>query len=98
MAHVDDAQTHSANAAFIKSSMRAQLFDRDYDLALVRKWRERGAHSALHTLTSSHTRLVVAIATRFRHYGLPIGDLIQEGNLGLMEAAALFEPERDVRL
>jgi RNA polymerase sigma-32 factor len=42
-------------------------------------------------------RLVVAMAARFRHYGLPMSDLVQEGNVGLMQAAARFEPEREVR-
>jgi RNA polymerase sigma-32 factor len=42
-------------------------------------------------------RLVIALAGRFRHYGLPMADLVQEGHVGLMEAAARFEPERDVR-
>jgi len=44
-----------------------------------------------------HTRLVIATAAKFKHYGLPMGDLIQEGNLGLMQAANKFEPDRDVR-
>jgi RNA polymerase sigma-32 factor len=97
MAHIDDAETHRANSVFIKSSMRAPLLDRDHELELARRWRESGDQAALHALVTSYTRLVVSIAVRFRHYGLPIGDLIQEGNLGLMQAAARFEPERDVR-
>ena len=97
MAHLDDAQTRRANSAFIKSSMRTPLLERDRELALARRWREHGDQSALHALTTAHTRLVVAIAAQFRRYGLPTGDLIQEGNLGLMEAAARFEADRDVR-
>jgi RNA polymerase sigma-32 factor len=53
--------------------------------------------AALHTLVRAYTRLVVSTAARFRNYGLPMGDLVQEGNVGLMQAAARFEPERDVR-
>ena len=52
---------------------------------------------ALHQLTEAHMRLVIALAVRFRHYGLPIADLIQEGHVGLLEAAARFDPEREVR-
>jgi RNA polymerase sigma-32 factor len=97
MAHIDDSETHRANTAFIGSAMRVPLLERDHELALARRWRERGDQAALHALVTAHTRLVVSIATRFRHYGLPMGDLVQEGNLGLMEAAARFEPARDVR-
>ena len=51
----------------------------------------------MHRMTQAHMRLVIAIAARFRHYGLPVADLIQEGHIGLLEAAARFEPEREVR-
>src|SRR6202040_343124 len=51
----------------------------------------------MHTLARAHMRLVIALAVRFRHYGLPMADLIQEGHVGLLEAAARFEPEREVR-
>ena len=51
----------------------------------------------MHELVNCYTRLVISMASRFRNYGLPIGDLVQEGNVGLMQAAARFEPERDVR-
>ena len=50
-----------------------------------------------HELASAHMRLVIALAARFRHYGLPMADLIQEGHVGLLQAAARFEPEREVR-
>ena len=51
----------------------------------------------MHHLTAAHMRLVIALAARFRHYGLPMADLVQEGHVGLLEAAARFEPEREVR-
>lgn len=51
----------------------------------------------MHTLARAHMRLVIALAVRFRHYGLSLADLIQEGHVGLLEAAARFEPDRDVR-
>jgi RNA polymerase sigma-32 factor len=97
MAHIDDPRTQRANLAFIRSSMEAPLLTRDHEFDLARRWRERMDEAALHELILSYTRLVVATASRFRNYGLPIGDLVQEGNVGLMQAAARFEPERDVR-
>lgn len=97
MAHIDDADTQRSNVAFIKNSMKVPLLERDHEFALARRWRESGDQTALHELVTAYTRLVVATASRFRHYGLPLGDLIQEGNLGLMHAAARFEPSREVR-
>jgi RNA polymerase sigma-32 factor len=97
MSHIDDPATQRANLAFIRSSMQAPLLSRDHEFELARRWREKLDEAALHELILSYTRLVIATAGRFRNYGLPIGDLVQEGNVGLLQAAARFEPERDVR-
>lgn len=83
--------------AFIRASMREPLLARDHEQELASRWREQADQKALHQLVCAYTRLVVSAATRLRHYGIPIGDLIQEGNVGLMQAAARFEPARDVR-
>ena len=82
---------------FVKAAMAARFLERDEERALAESWRYRGDEAALHELASAHMRLVIALAARFRHYGLPIADLIQEGHVGLLEAAARFEPEREVR-
>jgi RNA polymerase sigma-32 factor len=82
---------------FIKKSMSQALLSRDDEFDLAMRWRQSGDEQALHALIRAYTRLVVATASRFRHYGLPMGDLVQEGNVGLMQAAARFEPEREVR-
>jgi len=97
MAHVDDPQTKQSNLSFIKQSMREPLLERDHEFELARRWREEDHEESLHALVRSYTRLVVSTASRFKNYGLPLGDLIQEGNVGLMQAAARFEPDRDVR-
>src|SRR5689334_7843875 len=97
MAYIDDPETQRANLTFIKASMREPLLSRDHEFDLARKWREENNTAALHELVRAYTRLVVATAARFRNYGLPMGDLVQEGNVGLMQAAARFEPDRDVR-
>jgi RNA polymerase sigma-32 factor len=73
------------------------LLSRDHEFELARSWREDGKEDALHELVRAYTRLVVSTASRFRNYGLPMGDLVQEGNVGLMQAAARFEPDREVR-
>ncbi|MEM7444940.1 MAG: RNA polymerase factor sigma-32 [Pseudomonadota bacterium] len=97
MAYIDDLQTQKANLDYIRASMREPLLSRDREFGLARRWREEGDEEALHELVRSYTRLVVSIATKYRNYGLPMGDLVQEGSVGLMQAAARFEAEREVR-
>ncbi|KAA5803652.1 RNA polymerase factor sigma-32 [Alkalicaulis satelles] len=82
---------------YLKQAMDTPLLEREEELALATAWREEGDEAALHKLTSAYMRLVVAVAAKFRHYGLPFPDLVSEGNIGLMQAAARFEPERGVR-
>ncbi len=82
---------------YVRAAMRAPLLNADHERHLARRWREQRDERALHELTRAYLRLVVAMAGRFRHYGLPMSDLVQEGNVGLMQAAARFEPEREVR-
>jgi RNA polymerase sigma-32 factor len=65
---------------------------------LAKRWREQGDHEAAHKLVNSHLRLVAKIARGYRGYGLPISDVISEGNIGLMQAVQRFEPERGFRL
>jgi RNA polymerase sigma-32 factor len=97
MAHIDDPETQKANLNFIKASMKEPLLMRDHEFELARQWREEADVAALHELVRAYTRLVVATAVRFRNYSLPMGDLVQEGNVGLMQAASRFEPDREVR-
>ena len=97
MAYIDDPDTQRANMAYIKNSMNEPLLSREHEQHLARKWRDEHDEEALHELVRSYTRLVVATASKFRNYGLPLGDLIQEGNVGLMQAAERFEPDREVR-
>lgn len=97
MAHIDDPHTQKANLDYIRTSMAEPLLEKEHELDLARRWRDDGNEKALHELVRSYTRLVVSAASKFRHYGLPIGDLIQEGNIGLMQAANRFEPERELR-
>jgi RNA polymerase sigma-32 factor len=82
---------------FVKAAMNAPYLERDEEHELAVRWRDDKDERALGKLTAAHMRLVISIASRFRHFGLPMGDLIQEGHVGLLEAAARFEPERQVR-
>lgn len=77
--------------------MKAPYLTREQEHELAVRWRDQRDEKALEQLSLSHTRLVISVASRFRNFGLPLGDLIQEGHVGLLEAAARFEPEREVR-
>jgi RNA polymerase sigma-32 factor len=96
MAQYDTAST-GADRRYLKRAMSAPLLERDRELELARRWREKGDERALHEICTAYMRLVVAVAARFRNYGLPMSDLVQEGNVGLMLAASRFEPERELR-
>ncbi|HRE45930.1 MAG TPA: RNA polymerase factor sigma-32 [Terricaulis sp.] len=97
MAISETSELQRGAQRFIRDAMRAPLLAADHERELARRWREDADEAALHELTRAYMRLVVAMAGRFRHYGLPLSDLVQEGNVGLMQAAARFEPEREVR-
>ena len=97
MAYIDDPQTQRANLKFIKTSMQEPLLSREIEYDLAKRWRDSQDEVALHKLVRAYTRLVISIASRFRNYGLPMGDLVQEGNVGLLQAAERFEPDRGVR-
>src|SRR6201996_9126668 len=74
------------------------ILTQEEEAALGRRWRNHGDREAAYRLVTSHLRLVAKIAMRYRGYGLPIADIISEGNLGLMQAVKRFEPERGFRL
>ncbi len=91
------ASTSASSRDFVRAAMRAPYLERNEEHELAILWREKKDQAALDRLTSAHMRLVIAIAARFRNFGLNMSDLIQEGHVGLLEAAARFEPDRDVR-
>lgn len=97
MALTETLELRRGAQSYVRTAMRAPLLDAKHERDLARLWREEGDERALHELITAYLRLVVAMASRFRHYGLPMSDLVQEGNVGLMQAAARFEPEREVR-
>jgi RNA polymerase sigma-32 factor len=97
MAFAATPTIRDANREFIRISMSAPLLTREHELSLARRWREEDDEAALHELVLAYMRLVISTAAKFRNYGLPMGDLVQEGTVGLMQAAERFEPDREVR-
>lgn len=87
----------SVNYNIIKDSLNAPYLDKDEELALVIKWREQQDDAALHEIIRSHMRLVISVSSRFKRYNLPLSDLVQEGCIGLLEAASRFALDRGVR-
>jgi len=90
-------ETGNADRKFVRRAMKAPLLEQEHELDLARRWRDQQDEQALHELTTAYMRLVISMAAKFRNYGLPMSDLVQEGNVGLMQAAARFEPAREVR-
>ena len=88
---------NSSDRQFVRTAMKVALLEPAHEASLARRWREQNDEGALHELTTAYMRLVIAMASKLRHYGLPMADLVSEGNVGLMQAAARFEPEREVR-
>ncbi|MBC7146249.1 MAG: RNA polymerase factor sigma-32 [Thioclava marina] len=80
-----------------REAMRAEFLDAETEAELARAWRDRRDEQALHRLVTAYMRLAISMASKFRRYGAPMNDLIQEASLGLMKAADKFDPERGVR-
>ena len=82
---------------FSRKAMKAELLDAETELKLAFAWRDQRDEAALHRLITAYMRLAISMASKFRRYGAPMNDLIQEAGLGLMKAADKFDPDRGVR-
>ena len=80
-----------------RKAMKAELLDPETELRLAYAWRDQRDEAALHRLVTAYMRLAISMAAKFRRYGAPMNDLIQEAGLGLMKAADKFDPDRGVR-
>ncbi len=83
---------------YIEEIRRVPMLEPHEEYMLAKRWREHDDLEAVHKLVNSHLRLVIRIATGYRGYGVPISELISEGNVGLMQAVKRFEPEKGFRL
>ena len=88
----------SGLSRYLAEIRRFPMLEPQEEYMLARSWREHGDRDAAHRLVTSHLRLVAKIAMGYRGYGLPIGEVISEGNVGLMQAVKRFEPEKGFRL
>src|SRR5579859_4888420 len=83
---------------YLEEIRRFPMLEPQQEFMLAKRWREHGDRDAAHKLVTSHLRLVAKIAMGYRGYGLPISEVISEGNVGLMQAVKRFEPEKGFRL
>ncbi|ESR27048.1 RNA polymerase sigma factor RpoH [Lutibaculum baratangense] len=83
---------------YLEEIRRFPMLEPDEEFMLAKSWREHGDREAAHRLVTSHLRLVAKIAMGYRGYGLPVGEIISEGNVGLMQAVKRFEPDKGFRL
>jgi RNA polymerase sigma-32 factor len=85
-------------ARYMEEIRRFPMLEPQEEYMLAKRWREHGDRDAAHKLVTSHLRLVAKIAMGYRGYGLPISEVISEGNVGLMQAVKRFEPDKGFRL
>ena len=90
--------TEGSLSQYFREIWKFPLLEKEEEQMLATRWVEEGDVDAAHKLVTSHLRLVAKIAMGYRGYGLPVADLISEGNIGLMKAVKKFEPERGFRL
>src|SRR5216110_2458091 len=88
----------SGLARYLEEIRRFPMLEPQDEFMLAKRWREHGDRDAAHKLVTSHLRLVAKIAMGYRGYGLPIAEVISEGNVGLMQAVKRFEPDKGFRL
>ncbi|MDE2228949.1 MAG: RNA polymerase sigma factor RpoH [Alphaproteobacteria bacterium] len=85
-------------ARYLEEIRRFPMLEPEEEYMLAKRWREHGDKDAAHKLVTSHLRLVAKIAMGYRGYGLPLSELISEGNVGMMQAVKRFDPDRGFRL
>ena len=90
--------TEGSLSQYFREIWKFPLLEKDEEQMLATRWTEHGDVDAAHKLVTSHLRLVAKIAMGYKGYGLPVADLISEGNIGLMKAVKKFDPERGFRL
>ena len=88
----------SSLARYLDEIRRFPMLEPDEEFVLAKQWQEHGDVEAAHRLVTSHLRLVAKIAMGYRGYGLPLNEIISEGNVGLMQAVKRFDPDRGFRL
>ena len=90
--------TSAGLSVYLAQIKKFPMLDAEEEYMLAKNWRENGNLKSAHKLVTSHLRLVAKIAMGYRGYGLPVNELISEGNIGLMQAVKKFDPDKGFRL
>ena len=97
MAYIDDTLTQKDNLRFVSKAMKQPLLSLENEKKITSLWSKKKDIKSLHTLINSYEKLVISNAIKFRKFGLPFGDLLQEGNIGILKAAYKFDINVNVR-
>ena len=97
MAIAKNINMNKLDRKFLNESMKEPMLSREEEKYLAEAWVFRNDKKAMHKIIRAYSKLVIAFSMKFKNYGLPVNDLVQEGHIGLMQAMAKFEPNRDIR-
>ena len=97
-ATIPSVSTEGSLSSYLQAIRKFPMLEPDQEFMLAKRWREHEDSEAAHQLVTSHLRLVAKIAMGYRGYGLPVSELISEGNVGMMQAVKRFDPDRGFRL
>ena len=97
MANFKSVDLNTLDRKFFNNAMETGVLSKEQEKKLAEDWAFRGDKQSMHTIIRAYSKLVIAYAMKYKHYGLSVTDLVQEGHIGLMQAIAKFEPQRDIR-
>ncbi len=97
MAIAKNVNLNKLDRKLLNDSMKEPMLSRDEEKELAEAWVFNSDKKAMHRIIRAYSKLVIAFSMKFKNYGLPVNDLVQEGHIGLMQAMAKFEPDRDIR-
>tara|TARA_B100001989_G_scaffold106529_1_gene74649 strand:+ start:85 stop:960 length:876 start_codon:yes stop_codon:yes gene_type:complete len=97
MANFKSIELNSLDRKFFNKAMKTTVLSKVEEKKLAENWAFKGDKKSMHKIIRAYSKLVIAYAMKYKNYGLSITDLVQEGHIGLMQAIAKFEPQRDIR-
>ncbi len=97
MTNYKSIDLNSLDRKFFNNAMKTGVLSKEEEKQLAENWAFRGDKKSMHKIIRAYSKLVIAYAMKYKNYGLSITDLVQEGHIGLMQAIAKFEPQRDIR-
>tara|TARA_B100000161_G_C33495939_1_gene389273 strand:+ start:129 stop:1004 length:876 start_codon:yes stop_codon:yes gene_type:complete len=97
MANFKNIELNSLDKKFFNASMKTEVLSKEEEKRLAENWAFSGDKKSMHKIIRAYSKLVIAYSMKYKNYGLSITDMVQEGHIGLMQAIAKFEPQRDIR-